>query len=448
MPEETSRVSADLERAFVRLKQLSEMSDLEPPYRPGGRRFHRLADAVEALDADSGAGGLRASRRERALRAWEEALAGRGRLSRSDISALCWEPAIASSASFATHLQSIVPLRGMALRGLLASYHESWSAGDTSLESIILEGFQGLNRKRGALELWAKHLPEILGADAPRHFAKGCAQEEISVSERMRLFGLGPDSRFAREAARELVTALTKSGSPANRVAFVVEKALPQDNHLLAPDAWGLVYQQLVEWHFVNAGPEERQVVIDLALETRGLPDPRINSFSWPNVPDSTRRQVMRWLSEEDLRFFFDLIMEGQPDSQGRYPFWIDYTGMALRSRVVVGSDDEARLQTQLDELESRGRSYAKLRAGGGANRRVSAFIMDFGEVTIVEFSKANSACWIYPNDEEERYLNLGDSSYTWAQLKNSGRGSYKAHSAHWQGKFRQMLARYGVRPQ
>ena len=84
----------------------------------------------------------------------------------------------------------------------------------------------------------------------------------------------------------------------------------------------------------------------------------------------------------------------------------------------------------------------------GVANEHVSAFIMDFGNVTIIEFSKKNSACYVYTNDPADLYLDLSKAGFHWRELKNKSAGNSYPHASGWQGKFRGILARHGIRPE
>ena len=84
----------------------------------------------------------------------------------------------------------------------------------------------------------------------------------------------------------------------------------------------------------------------------------------------------------------------------------------------------------------------------GGANAHVSAFIMDFGKATVVEFSQPNSACYVYTDNDEDLYLDLSSSQFGWKQLKNTARADFYAHRGAWQQKFRGILAEYGIRPE
>jgi len=438
---------ASLERAFSRLRQLVELPATEAPYATEQRNFTTLAKAVEAVAAGTRVHAPRSSRRERALEAWDTFIQGNGELSRVDSLALCWEPEVAVTSQFCARLRSLPRLKGGSLRGLMASYHEAWPADDSDIDRVLRRNLVALTRVRGAVEQWQDHMPELLGKVAPRNFAKGCMEQKTSASRRLDEMSLGPSTSFAQAAAEELSCLLGDDAGDPEVVRYALGRVFVDDNDLLSPRVWGDLFHQIVKANSRSLSLKGRQVLIDLALKTRRLSDPRIESSAWANVPTSTTQEIMRWLSEEDLKFFFDLLMEGQVDPQGRHKFWIDYASSALRSCVVVGAGDEARLRKQLDEITSRGRTYARLKAGGGAQRSVSAFIMDFGEVTIVEFSKPNSACFIYSNDEDAPYLDLNDAEFQWAQLKNTREGEYHAHAHDWPSKFRRILAQYGIRP-
>jgi hypothetical protein len=121
------------------------------------------------------------------------------------------------------------------------------------------------------------------------------------------------------------------------------------------------------------------------------LGDPRRHPGQWDNKGLSAEAETVKgWLSEEDLKFFFDLVMEGQEDRHRRREFWLRYVSRARDFRVAIGRADHQRLRTQLQDLRKRGRNYATL-----DDRDVSAFVMDFGPAVVVDFSVVG-ACVVY----------------------------------------------------
>jgi hypothetical protein len=331
----------------------------------------------------------------------------------------------------------------------MASYHEAWTPNAGHIEDILERSLRTLPKSRGIVGKWRNEPKELVGPDAPDRFAEACAKSRVSITARLAGWGLSASSNFARQAASRLAQRLTSPKNAEACLEFSLKTFFPQDNLLLDPAAWGLAFDRLVGCETLPKAGDTRQRLIDLALKTRGLTDPRLRQGEWANVPERARERILQWLSEEDLRFFFDLLLEDQADPHRRREFWIRYVDHAVRSRVVIGRKDEKRLFPELQEIRARGRTYAQMRGAGGANDHVSAFIMDFGDVTIVEFSQPNSACYIYANDPADPYLDLSRPEFEWHELKNRRAGNHHSHvhpPSRWHGKFEGELARHGIR--
>lgn len=435
----------ELRTAYARLAAIANSPPMEVAE---GEGCPRLAAANNLLAGEAGARPMREGRLQRARLAWSEHVEKGRKLNQSDALALCWAPEVAIRPDFCEVIARSGPLRSRSLRGLMTSYHETWSPSTDGLAQILGDGLRRANRVRGVVESWISNVNELVGCDAPSHFAAGCLGSRSSVSNRLSALSLSLTSPFARGAAEQLAGKVVGRGGDVGLFEYAIEKVFPEDNELLGPSVWGKAFDSLVDDRQRTADDGTRQVLIDLALKTRRLPDPRLRQEKWVNVRKATRERIVQWLSKEDLQFFFKLLMEGQRDPQGRYKFWINYAGRALRSRVVVGSIDQNRKGRQLREISSRGRTYAKMVGSGGSNAHVSAFIMDFGDVTIVEFSKVNSACYIYENDPDDLYLDLSNEEFAWRDLKNTSVARYHSHSVGWQMKFKNILAGYGIRPE
>ena len=446
-----------LASAMLRLRGLASRDWGETPDAYELRPNTRLAKAVEGLGGAAG-GGVRVSRLERAREAWLRRHSIGGQLSRMELTALCWDPKIAVQAEFARALAGQASLGGRAIRGLMTSHHEDWPPPSADLEGVLGAGLTSLERCRGPVMKWQPLSSQLVGLDAPTKFAQGCVNEKLTVTERLTALGLSATSGFARGCASAVADIVTSPAYAPVQVEFALTRFFIEDDALLNPIGWGRAFGQLVTNDHLLAEGLDRQRLVELALQDRKLPDPRIRSAGWQNVPEAARDRVVNWLSEEDLRFFFDLIMEGQADPHGRYPFWYHYIGRAVRARVVVGPADHARLSTQLEAIRDRGRSYARLRQGYGTVAKISAFIMDFGEVTVVEFSQVGSACYFYENHAAP-HLDFSSQGYDLSQLKNKGYGTAYSHTrghvvadgivrGGWQAKFRQLLSAYGVRPE
>jgi hypothetical protein len=82
-----------------------------------------------------------------------------------------------------------------------------------------------------------------------------------------------------------------------------------------------------------------------------------------------------------------------------------------------------------------------------------SAFLLDFGEVLVVEFSKVGNACYIY---QKRAAKELIPDFWTTEPFHASGGKGLKQsalaaerirHTAGWQDELSMILARHGVRP-
>ena len=433
--------------AASRLLALSE-SEWITTFGRGVGQFDAIRQAAEELKGEKLATpGL--SRMEQARNAWEAHLERGAPIEGRERAALCWEPEIACSGGFLRLLNEDRPLRRRALRGLLSSYHEKWGSRSSEIERILENGLNAAAKSRGVVGRWSANRRELIGATAPIEFATGCLAERESVSRRLSRYGLSPSGEFARLAAAALAELVSAPERAPQCFDFAADTFFPDDDNIIDPKPWGVAFHRLVTNKALAVSEETRQRLIDLALKTRGLTDPRLRQAQWQNVPVGARDLVVHWLSEEELLFFFDLLMEGRSDFQQRAPFWRKYLARAIRSRVVVGDRDYQRLRPKLDEIRARGRTFARVHRGH--DPKASAFIMDFGEVVIVEFSRENSACYIYKNETRQPYFDFTQQVFGWYELKNRRRGDAHSHVAppeNWHRKFQAVLAQHGVRPE
>jgi len=416
----------------------------------GVTRFEALKRATDELSGEKMAA-PRTSRVEQARKVWESYSAGGRPPGRRDVKALCWEPDVAISKPFLRIVSRQIPLSRRAIRGLMTSNHERWDLGSHDLDKVLKRALDGLTKSRPVVAAWVSPQEQLIGPSAPNLLADSCLSSRTSVTERLSKLGVSTSSQFALEAAGKLSRKISEPKHATSAFYFAIHAFFPQDNNLISPAYWGEAFRRLITSRALTSTTENRQLLIDLALKTRALGDPRLRVGQWQNVPAEARDLIIQWLSEEDLRFFFDLLMQGRADPQQRRRFWSKYVNRAIRSRVVVGAHDYERLRSKLDEIRARGRTFARMRGAGVVDAKASAFIMDFGEVVVVEFSRVNSACYIYENDLRDPHLDFTQQVFGWYELKNKTWGEAHPHvspPARWHENFRSILARHGVRPE
>ena len=205
----------------------------------------------------------------------------------------------------------------------------------------------------------------------------------------------------------------------------------------------------------IDASESLRQPVQSYVL--RNWADPRVagGSVRWRGVSDEARQIFTRWIAEEDIRIFFDVVARNCNDPKFRYrkAFWLAYLGETDSGHIdscrpVLRGNPEFLFA---DNPEARqyytDRRPATLRGG---NSDQHALIIQMGNHTFVEFSTAG-ACHVY--DNAGRPFDLGDSQYNMIQLRSSYLARHRViHSNSeaylWQGKFESWIrSELGIEP-
>ena len=184
------------------------------------------------------------------------------------------------------------------------------------------------------------------------------------------------------------------------------------------------ILSKVIEQLGYDADEKLRQPVQSYALREWG--DPRIAGgvVRWRDVSNEARQIFTRWITKEDLRFFFDVVAKACNDQKFAYrkAFWLAYLEHISFCRPVLRRDAEYLFKSDPQTLQYyRERRPATLTGG---NRNQHAFIIQMGKYTFVEFSTAG-ACYVY--DDANRPFSLGDSQYSMGELR------WKGRETHWQ---------------
>ena len=158
----------------------------------------------------------------------------------------------------------------------------------------------------------------------------------------------------------------------------------------------------------------------------------------WREVSDEAKRIFTKWITEEDLRFFFDVVAQACNDRKFAYrkAFWLAYFEHISFCRPVLRRNVHHLLRNNPQALEYyRERQPARL-TGGDPDQH--AFIIQMGNHTFVEFSTA-AACYVY--DDPSRPFELGDSVYHMSKLRNQLAAEHRvvhnnSDTYHWQRNF------------
>ena len=172
----------------------------------------------------------------------------------------------------------------------------------------------------------------------------------------------------------------------------------------------------IIERLGIDASEDLRQPVQSYIF--REWEDPRLagGDVRWREVSDEAKRIFTKWITEEDLRFFFDVVAQACNDRKFAYrkAFWLAYFEHISFCRPVLRRNVHNLLRNNPQALEYyRERQPARL-TGGAPDQH--AFIIQMGDHTFVEFSTAG-ACYVY--DDASRPFELGDSEYDMIQLRD-----------------------------
>ena len=210
------------------------------------------------------------------------------------------------------------------------------------------------------------------------------------------------------------------------------------------------IVSRTIERLGIDASEDLRQPVQSYVF--REWQDPRLagGDVRWRHVSDRARQIFTRWITKEDLRFFFDVVAQACNDQRFAYrrTFWLAYLEHISFCRPVLRRDVEYLFRNDPQTLQYyRERRPATL-TGGNSNQH--AFIIQMGNHTFVEFSTAG-ACYVY--DNARRPFRLEDSEYHMSELRNQLRAEhrvihYNSENYSWQRKFASWLrSNLGIEP-
>lgn len=447
--------AAALEAGFEALRQIASPKVWARDFRSDLRPQHRWA--LEALGQKLAAEAttLAVPRRpqfsmDAARRQWEEYLVtgDARRVEPRAVRRLCSEVDVAVREEFgALLLRYDRPPSKSMLRDLLAVYHATFNERHSELARYLGTQLRDYRGHSHLLTRLAAVADEVVGEAAASRAARKASSAHATARQFLDELGLAANTPYALAVGGELIDValrqLERTRDP-DKLRDVCEQLIPAHRDLLIPRAFSGAVQRLVTFA-ASGDPSLRETVKSFVLLEPRLGDPRQHPDRWDNVGLSEHAEIVKgWLSEEDLRFFFDLIMKDQEDRHQRRDFWINYVHRVRNSRVAVGMRDRERLRVQLEDMKKRGRTYGLLE-----DWNVSAFVMDFGPAVAIEFSRVG-ACNIYDaKAAHEKIGDLGARKFSPGKLKMlRGSPGWFRHdrNGYWMSDVRQLLARFGVR--
>jgi hypothetical protein len=354
---------------------------------------------------------------------------------------LCWEPDIATDRRFQKYLDGFqYDLSARSLQGLVRSCHARWSS-DFAGSKVTADVRRRLYRSNGAnrvIAKWKEGLSLVLGSKATSELATWMLVGRKPIKEACEFWKLEEQSSYLLQAIEEAAAAcLKKIGEHSAYNRYIIDE-------LIAWNGWPIDrFKKLVSVVIECTFPatEFAQALKPMVLGASRLGDPRLplNSTNWLGVSPTARNSFIEWLSKDDIVFFFELGLPKGADPHGRKQFWLNYVGSVKKSRPLLCDDDRARLQNAKEKVGNFGRIVGE----------TSAFLLDFGTVIAVEFSKSGNACYIYEKPAAEKVIPdfWRTKSFFVSDLKSKQLSAeVVTHHLRWQEYLERILAQKGVR--
>ena len=419
-------------------------------------RLERLQHVVESLGLTTTARPPRGS--DEYLRDWQRYLDDpRQRLPLRALRYLCWEPDVATARRFQDYLaQGAGELSTRMLQGLVRSCHARWSpsfAAGAAARYVqqCLEKYQGPHR---VLAHWRELAEMLLGPQGHCLFADSLLAARVPVKKHCEAWAFEESSQYVLEAMRHAIRACQEHlGDKAALRTYLLTTLLPWAGWPVQDFHTAVAATILHPTTATDLGLQE--ALAKLVLQDTRLGDPRLprNIKNWLGIQDA-RQRLLQWLSRADIHFFFEHVLPKGTDPHGRKIFWLKYVSHVLMSRPLLNRDDEVSLRVTMQSLQDQVGHFGHVRGRETHVRRrepePSAFLLDFGRVVIVEFSRVNHACYLYEKSNAAKVIPdfWTQEPFTIHGLKNRLLAAKTiAHVTGWQTTLANLLATYGIRP-
>jgi hypothetical protein len=402
---------------------------------------------------------------------------------------LCWQPNVVKQRQFLEYLKDkSIDLGSRSLQGMVRSCHKLWSGDNAAFIEIIrdlqnrLKGYQGPNR---VIQQWRNDVGMILGPSAVTSFAAWMRKERASPQAAAERWHLEQDTPFFVLCMSALLELYRQTLGEDSSFYILLDALMWQ--------YWPLsdFKSEVAKTLLCRDVDPKNELLLRFVMADSRLGDPRLpaNQVKWSGVAPDAKRKVIKWLSRGDIIFFFDHAFPKGKDPHGRKKFWLDYASSITLSRPLMGKEDLARLRShqrrtttvsddvivcahcgQKNHLVQTGQSGVPtcgnkncrrplLSANASAQQNGlgnfgemsgdnSAFVLHFGDIFAVEFSRVG-ACYVYRGRDERSIIpDLWKiTQFTDAELKDKEICIERIrHVGPWEHKLSGILARYGIR--
>jgi len=385
------------------------------------------------------------------IQQWENYLSGRlNTIEQRAIRFLCWEPVVATDPKFQEYLDTHkVEIRARSIQGLVYSCHRRWSE-ELAFGSTVrrvrerIEFYSGTKR---LIQKWRDNISMLIGLYGPNEFGSLLEKVRQPIDKLCNTWGFDSRTPYVLNAVQ--------CAAHRCRVSLIQDKTCADYllKVLMLWDGWPEAEfkteaSELILHPFAANDAGFRELLTDFILRDakNRLGDPRLpgNDRKWLGVSIEARRLVIQWLSRLDIVFFFEHVLPNGKDPHDRKPFWLQYLGRLVQSRPLLCESDRLRLAAVLDRNKDRVVNFGRMRTDN------SAFLLDFGNIVAVEFSKVGRV-YLYDKGVFEKIIPNFWSNIPfqeqWGLKQPELADASEAHIGHWERRVANVLERYGIRP-
>ena len=309
--------------------------------------------------------------------------------------------------------------RVSALRGVFKTLLEAWDSPNANmLRAFVKKHLKDYDGKQKFVQKLKTNITWYCEENGATQLATTLLRSQVKLSDVWSFLDLESsknDYMYRYSYFGSVAMAYVSIGSPNDIeiVKDVVEFAKKHNNDKTSRAVLSKLIQQLGN----DASEDLRQPIQSYVLQKWG--DPRLAGSDWHDVSTEACKIFIKWLTEADLDFFFDIVSRACNDQKFEYrkAFWLAYFDHISFCRPVLLRNAEYLFRHDPQALQYyRDRRPATLRGG---NSDQHAFIIQIGNYTFVEFSTAG-ACYVY--DNLNLPFELGDSVYFMQELRNQYR--------------------------
>lgn len=196
--------------------------------------------------------------------------------------------------------------------------------------------------------------------------------------------------------------------------------------------------------------PVVQPALLELVLEHWGSPQLSTSGkgFRWSQASESAARMVSRWLAEDDLRDFFEIIRSSKRNlsqlDQRRLTYWLRFTDRMDFTRLVLGSAYRHSNNPDVRKFVAKRKDRLSWLDESAADNM--AILMKMGTWWAVEFAQSGYACYVYAN--EALPFSIQKTRLSVPELRDRRSVQERLiHSGAWEEKFDIALWELGIRP-